>query len=219
MANKLGQDTSQMLDLVDRLTVAHEQSLGAGKPRHRGRYQQHRPFTDPAHDRGCRHRHLRLDAPEPRPARSARFAHRLHPAGGRGQPGPAGAGAVQRRAGSPGHVVQSNGGPAQGISGPRLDRTAPAQRDDSRHAGFLSRPCLCFESRGEVEFRNPAADQLAIKLLFSGVTRLPEKVDEKVEHVRSTGQDYLPTLFKDALKFHLSGSIVFFAPDRPVTRR
>jgi len=73
-------------------------------------------------------------------------------------------------------------------------------------------PIFVLNSQGIVEFRNPEADQLAMKLLFSGVTRLPEKVDEKVEHVRATGQDYLPTLFKDAIKFHLDGQDRYFLP-------
>ena len=71
--------------------------------------------------------------------------------------------------------------------------------------------CLA-NSQGAVEFRNPEADQLAVQLLFSGVTRLPKKVDDKVEHVRATGQDYLPTLFKDAIKFHLKGQDRYFLP-------
>lgn len=73
-------------------------------------------------------------------------------------------------------------------------------------------PIFVLNPQGEIEFRNPEADQLAMKLLFSGVTRLPEKVEEKVEHVRATSRDYLPTLFKDALKFHLSGQDRYFLP-------
>jgi NtrC-family two-component system sensor histidine kinase KinB len=55
-------------------------------------------------------------------------------------------------------------------------------------------PIFVLNSEGSVEFRNPEADQLAIQLLFSGVTRLPQAIDERVEHVRLTGQDFLPTL-------------------------
>jgi NtrC-family two-component system sensor histidine kinase KinB len=44
------------------------------------------------------------------------------------------------------------------------------------------------------------------------VTRLPLKVDEKVEEVRASGQDYLPTLFNDAIKFHLDGQDQYFLP-------
>jgi signal transduction histidine kinase len=73
-------------------------------------------------------------------------------------------------------------------------------------------PIFVLNSQGAVEFRNPEADQLAVQLLFSGVTRLPKKVDDKVEHVRATGQDYLPTLFKDAIKFHLKGQDRYFLP-------
>ena len=73
-------------------------------------------------------------------------------------------------------------------------------------------PIFVLNSEGSVEFRNPEADQLALKLLFSGVTRLPAKVDEKVEHVRATGQDFLPSLFQDAIKFHLDGQDRYFLP-------
>jgi signal transduction histidine kinase len=73
-------------------------------------------------------------------------------------------------------------------------------------------PIFVLNSQGAVEFRNPEADQLALKLLFSGVMRLPRKVDEKVEEVRASGIDYLPTLFKDAIKFHLDGQDRYFLP-------
>jgi len=73
-------------------------------------------------------------------------------------------------------------------------------------------PIFVLNSEGAVEFRNPEADQLAVKLLFSGVTKLPEKVDQKVEEVRATGRDYLPTLFQDAIKFHLDGQDYYFLP-------
>jgi len=73
-------------------------------------------------------------------------------------------------------------------------------------------PIFVLNSQGAVEFRNPEADQLALKLLFSGVMRLPKKVDDKVELVRASGQDYLPTLFKDAIKFHLNGQDRYFLP-------
>jgi signal transduction histidine kinase len=73
-------------------------------------------------------------------------------------------------------------------------------------------PIFVLNSQGAVEFRNPEADQLAMKLLFSGVTRLPERVDLKVEEVKASGQDYLPTLFRDAIKFHLDGQDKYFLP-------
>jgi signal transduction histidine kinase len=73
-------------------------------------------------------------------------------------------------------------------------------------------PIFVLNSEGAVEFRNPEADQLAVKLLFSGVMRLPKKVDDQVEQVRASGQDYLPTLLKDAIKFHLDGQDRYFLP-------
>ncbi len=73
-------------------------------------------------------------------------------------------------------------------------------------------PIFVLNSHGAVEFRNPEGDQLAVKLLFAGVIRLPAEVDEKVEQVRASGQDYLPTLFKDAIKFHLDGQDHYFLP-------
>jgi two-component system, NtrC family, sensor histidine kinase KinB len=73
-------------------------------------------------------------------------------------------------------------------------------------------PIFVLNSQGSVEFRNPEADQLAVKLLFSGVTRLPQQVDEKVEEVKASGKDYLPTLFKDAIKFQIDGQDRYFLP-------
>jgi signal transduction histidine kinase/HAMP domain-containing protein len=73
-------------------------------------------------------------------------------------------------------------------------------------------PIFVLNSQGAVEFRNPEADQLAVKLLFSGVTRLPAKVDARVEQVRASGVDYLPTLFKDAIKFHIDGQDRYYLP-------
>jgi signal transduction histidine kinase len=73
-------------------------------------------------------------------------------------------------------------------------------------------PIFVLDSEGGVQFRNPEADQLAVKLLFAGVTRLPKNMDEKVEQVRASGQDYLPTLFKEAIKFHFDGQDHYFLP-------
>jgi NtrC-family two-component system sensor histidine kinase KinB len=73
-------------------------------------------------------------------------------------------------------------------------------------------PIFVLNSKGAVEFRNPEADELAVKLLFAGVLRLPKKVDDQVEQVRASGEDYLPTLFKDAIKFHLDGQDRYFLP-------
>jgi signal transduction histidine kinase len=73
-------------------------------------------------------------------------------------------------------------------------------------------PIFVLNAEGAVDFRNPAADELAVKLLFSGVTRLPQKVEEKVKEVRASGEDYLPTIFQDAIKFHVNGQDRYFLP-------
>ena len=73
-------------------------------------------------------------------------------------------------------------------------------------------PIFVLNSEGTVEFRNPEADELALKLLFAGVTRLPKQVDERVEEVRKTGEDFLPTQFQDAIKFHIDGQDRYFLP-------
>ena len=73
-------------------------------------------------------------------------------------------------------------------------------------------PIFVLNSEGTIEFRNPEADQLALKLLFAGVTRLPRKVDEKVEEVLKTGKDFLPTQFQEAIKFHVDGQDRYFLP-------
>lgn len=73
-------------------------------------------------------------------------------------------------------------------------------------------PIFVLNSEGVIEFRNPEADNLALKLLFSGVMRLPKKVDERVEQVRATGKDYLPAQFTDAIKFHIDGQDLYFLP-------
>jgi len=73
-------------------------------------------------------------------------------------------------------------------------------------------PIFVLNSKGEVEFRNPEADEFAVKLLISGVTRLPKNVEDQVERVLATGQDYLPTLFKEAIKFNIDGQDRYFLP-------
>lgn len=73
-------------------------------------------------------------------------------------------------------------------------------------------PIFVLNFRGSVDFRNPAADQLALKLLFSGIKRLPEKIEELVEQVKTNGQDYLPALFKEAVLFNFDNQEHYFLP-------
>lgn len=73
-------------------------------------------------------------------------------------------------------------------------------------------PIFVLNAAGAVEFRNPAGDTLAVKLLFSGMRRLPEQVEKMVEESFATGEDYLPTLFKYAVMLHIDESVHYFMP-------
>lgn len=73
-------------------------------------------------------------------------------------------------------------------------------------------PIFVLSAAGNVEFRNPAADMLAVKLLFSGMRRLPEQVEKIVDQSFATGEDYLPTLFKHAVMLYLDQSEHYFLP-------
>lgn len=73
-------------------------------------------------------------------------------------------------------------------------------------------PIFVLNASGSVEFRNPAGDMLAVKLLFSGMRRLPEQVEKIVEKCFSTGKDHLPTLFKYAVMLRFDQSDHYFMP-------
>jgi len=73
-------------------------------------------------------------------------------------------------------------------------------------------PIFVLNQDGTVDFRNPAADQLALKLLFSGIKRLPEKVEELVDQVKLKGEDYLPALFKEAVLFTFDNQEHYLLP-------
>jgi two-component system, NtrC family, sensor histidine kinase KinB len=211
-AHKLGQDTGQLLDLVDQLAVAHEQGLGEGN-------------RNAAADINDTIRSLillmiaavvvaiyasvRLSSGLLSPLISLTTSIQQVGQGNLDQQVP-----VLSRD-ELGVLATSFNQMAAQLRQYRATTSVELVRLNMTIRATLASfpdPIFVLNSQGEVEFRNPEADQLAMKLLFSGVTRLPEKVDEKVEHVRATGQDYLPTLFKDALKFHLSGQDRYFLP-------
>ncbi|HEY8966233.1 MAG TPA: ATP-binding protein, partial [Candidatus Methylacidiphilales bacterium] len=73
-------------------------------------------------------------------------------------------------------------------------------------------PIFVLNAVGGVEFRNPAGDALALKLLFSGVRRLPEQVEKVVEKCLAWGEDYLPTHFKHSVTLRLDNSDHHFMP-------
>jgi two-component system, NtrC family, sensor histidine kinase KinB len=73
-------------------------------------------------------------------------------------------------------------------------------------------PIFVLSRSGSIEFRNPSAEDFAAKLLKEGRAGLPPVVDEKLNRVLATGADYLPTHFKDALRFQIRGDNRFFLP-------
>jgi len=211
-AHKLGQDTNQLLDLVDQLSVAHEQGLGEGN-------------RNAASDINNTIRSLillmiaavavaiyasiQLSSGLLKPLVSLTTSIQQIGKGNLDQQVP-----VLSRD-ELGVLAVSFNQMAVQLRQYRASTSVELVRLNQTIRATLSSfpdPIFVLNSRGEVEFRNPEADQLAMQLLFSGVNRLPQKVDEKVEQVRATGEDYLPTLFKDALKFHLSGQDRYFLP-------
>jgi signal transduction histidine kinase len=212
MADKLGQDTAQLLDLTDQLALAHEQSLGAGN----------RNTSADINNTIRSLSLLMIVASVVVIYASMRLS--------RGLLDPLVSLTTSIRQVGEGNLNQA----IPVISNDELGELATSfnqmavqlrqyQANTSDELMRLNRtirltlasfpdPIFVLNSEGNMELRNPEADQLAMKLLFSGVTRLPEKVDEKVEQVRASGQDYLPTLFKDAIKFHLDGQDRYFLP-------
>jgi len=211
-AGKLGQNTAQLLDLVEHLTLAHERGLGSGS-------------QDAAADMNNTIRSLAL-------LMIAAIAVAIYASMrlSRGLFDPLTSLATSIQQVGEGNLDQQIPVLSQdelGVLATSFNRMAAQLKQYRAHTSVelirlnttiratiasFPDPIFVLNSKGEVEFRNPEADQLAMQLLFSGVTRLPQKVEEKVEHVRATGQDYLPTLFKDALKFHLAGLDRYFLP-------
>lgn len=64
----------------------------------------------------------------------------------------------------------------------------------------------------EVEFRNPSADTMAVKLMFAGFDRLPDPIETLVQKVMQEKQDYLPTLVKDAIRFTYDNRDHYYLP-------
>jgi len=211
-AARLGQDTSQLLDIVDQLSLAHEEAVTHGN-------------TNIAHDINSTVRTL-IFLMIVATAFTIFASIRL----GRGLLKPLNILATSIQQVGEGNLEQTvpvlDDGEL-GMLATAFNRMAAQIRQYQANTSeelmrlnmtirstlaSLPDPVFVLNSQGAVEFRNPAADQLAVKLLFSGVTRLPEVVDKKVEEVRASGQDYLPTLFQDAIKFYIDGQDRYFLP-------
>ena len=210
-ANKLGQDTSNLLDMVDKLALAHEQDRKSGDNTHLDVISTIRSLILLMITAAivAIYASMRLSRGLLDPLMSVTSSIRLVGEGNLDQTVP---------------VLSSD---ELGVLATSFNKMAAQLRQyKAATSGELMRltmtirstlasfpdPIFVLNSQGGMEFRNPAADQLAVKLLFSGVTRLPQKVDEKVEQVKASGEDYLPTLFKDAIKFHIDGQDQYFLP-------
>ena len=71
-------------------------------------------------------------------------------------------------------------------------------------------PIIAFDSRGLVNFKNPAAEKLLQKLQLDD--QLPEQLTEQVEAVLKGGDDYIPVSFANAICVRPDDKETFFLP-------
>jgi signal transduction histidine kinase/HAMP domain-containing protein len=64
-------------------------------------------------------------------------------------------------------------------------------------------PIFVMGPDGQIELKNPAANQLAARLAMEGIRRFPPFVEEKVQQVLETRQDYFTAKLRDAISFQL----------------
>jgi len=71
-------------------------------------------------------------------------------------------------------------------------------------------PIIAFDSRGTVNFKNPAAEKLLQKLHIDD--HLPEQLTDQVESVLKGGDDYIPVSFANAICVRPDDKETFFLP-------
>jgi signal transduction histidine kinase len=71
-------------------------------------------------------------------------------------------------------------------------------------------PIIAFDSRGMINFKNPAAEKLLQKLHLDD--QLPEQLTEQVESVLKGGDDYIPVSFANAICVRPDDKETFFLP-------
>jgi NtrC-family two-component system sensor histidine kinase KinB len=71
-------------------------------------------------------------------------------------------------------------------------------------------PIIAFDSRGVVNFKNPAAEKLLQKLHLDD--QLPEQITDQVESVLKGGDDYIPVSFANAICVRPDDKETFFLP-------
>jgi signal transduction histidine kinase len=71
-------------------------------------------------------------------------------------------------------------------------------------------PIIAFDSHGQVNFKNPAAEKLLQKLHIDD--HLPEQIADQVESVLKGGDDYIPVSFANAICLRPDDKETFFLP-------
>jgi len=71
-------------------------------------------------------------------------------------------------------------------------------------------PIIAFDSRGALNFKNPAAERLLQKLRLDD--HLPEQLSEQVDGVLKGGEDYIPVSFANAICVRPDDKETFFLP-------
>jgi signal transduction histidine kinase/HAMP domain-containing protein len=211
-ANKLGQDTSKLLDMVDQLALTHEKGITAGgRDTHEAVITTIRSLILLMMTAGivAIYASMRLRRGLLEPLMSVTSSIQKVGEGNLDQTVPV---LSQDELGVLATSFNQMAAQLRQYKANTSDELVRLTMTIRATLASFPDPIFVLNSEGAVEFRNPEADQLALKLLFAGVTRLPQKVDEKVEQVRASGQDYLPTLFKDAIKFHIDGQDYYFLP-------
>jgi signal transduction histidine kinase len=71
-------------------------------------------------------------------------------------------------------------------------------------------PIIAFDSHGDVNFKNPAAEKLLQKLRLDD--QLPEQLTEQVDSVLKGGDDYIPVSFANSICLRPDDKETFFLP-------
>ena len=71
-------------------------------------------------------------------------------------------------------------------------------------------PILALDDRGGINFKNPAAERLLLKLTLDD--QLPEQLTEQVQSVLKGGEDYIPASFANAICLRPDDKETFYLP-------
>ncbi len=71
-------------------------------------------------------------------------------------------------------------------------------------------PIIVLDANGEINFKNPSAERLLLKLKLDD--HLPEQIDAQTKAVLSKGEDYIPASFSNAICVRPDDKETFFLP-------